>query len=247
MLGLLNELEEADDKAVSLCITPGLPPQQVEDLLEKALVPHAVAPEIAALLARSGTGAILFWGSSRRLLILPPFPVTGKYIAPGYDLEPLRSQLARPFSIALVLLRLGAFSVGGCQGEKLITRKTGTGLGHARHKKGGSSQSRFARHRERQKDFFLERVCGHIRQQLEPYSPSLDYLVYGGAWTTIHSLREQCPFLRQFEDRTLPPLLNISRPRKSVLEAAIGGIWSSSITEWYESEIPSIDSHQAAV
>jgi len=247
VLGFLDELEEANGNAVSLCITPGLPPQQLEELLEKALVPGTIAPDIARLVARSGTGAVLLWGSSRRLLILPPFPLTQKYIAPGYDIEPLRSQLTHHFGIALVLVRLGAFSIGVCQGEKLITSKTGTGLVHARHKKGGSSQRRFERRREKQKDVFLERVCGHIRQQLEPYARSLDYLVYGGAWTTIGSLQEHCPFLRQFDNRTLPPLLSIPRPRKPVLEAAIADIWSSNVTEWYEYETRSVDSPQASV
>jgi hypothetical protein len=245
MLGLLNEIEEAGEEAVSLCLPPGLPRPQVEGMLEKALVPQVVIRDMVEYIARSGTGAFLFWGSSRKFLVLPPFPVTARYIAPGYNIEPLRSQLEENFSIALVLVRLGAYAIGVCQGEKLIASKTGTGLIHARHKKGGSSQRRFERRRENQIDFFLKRVCSHIREHLEPHAQSLDYLVYGGARTTLHSLREQCPFLQKFENRSLPPLLNIPQPRKSVLERAIGTIWSSSVTEWYDSDTPGIDSQTA--
>lgn len=227
---------------MSLCLPPGLPPPQVEELLEKALMPQIVARDITGLVDRSRTGAVLFWGSSRRCLILPPFPVTEKYVTPGYDVAPLRSQLKGHFSIALVLVRLGAYAIGVCQGEKLIASKTGTGLVHGRHKKGGSSQRRFARHREKQIDVFLERVCGHARQQLEPHASSLDYLVYGGARDTIRLLQEQCPFLQQLQNRTLPPLLNIPGPRRSVLEAAVGTVWSSSVTEWHDNQALGIDS-----
>jgi len=234
MLGLLDEFESANDEAMSLYLPPGLPQSQVEDLLQKALVPQAIVQDIAGFATSSWTGAVLFWGTTRSYLVLPPFPVTDKYIATGYDGEPLRSQLEANLSIALVLVRLGAFTIGVCQGEKLVTSKTGTGLVHARHKKGGSSQRRFERHREKQVDTFLERVCSHVRQQLEPYASSLEYVVYGGSRTTIHSLREHCPFLKKFEDRTLPPLLDIPRPRRSVLEAAIGTVWSCNVTEWLE-------------
>ena len=112
--------------------------------------------------------------------------------------------------------------------------KTGTGLVHARHKKGGSSQARFARHREKQIEQFMARVCSHVRQHIEPYARSLEYMVYGGARTTIFSLHKQCPFLSQFEDRILRMLLDIPEPRQAVLEEAIGRIWSSDVIEWCE-------------
>jgi hypothetical protein len=242
MLRFLDELEASSNEAMSLYLPPGLPPPQVEDLLEKALVSRFIVRDITGLVTGSQTGAALFWGTSRRCLVLPPFPLTDKYIATTCDVEPLRSLLEAKFGIALLLVRLGAFAIGVCQGDKLVASKTGTGLVHARHKKGGSSQRRFERHREKQVETFLGRVCGHVRQHLEPYATSLDYLVYGGARTTIHSLQEQCLFLKQFENRTLPPLLDIPGPRRSVLESAIGTIWSSSVTEWYEDPAIRIDS-----
>ena len=238
MRHFLDELEANDDQAVSLFVPHGLTLTKVENLLEKVPATRAVAPDIAELAAGSPTGAILFWGSSRKSLILPPFPITEKCIAPGCGVEPLRSLLNQNLSIAFILVRLGAYAIGICQGEKLIDSKTGTGLVHGRHKKGGSSAQRFQRRRENQAYHFLERVCGHARERLEPYTPSLDYLVYGGARTTILSLQKQCPFLRQFDDRTLPPLLNIPKPRRTTLEQAISDIWSSSVTEWYENEAP---------
>jgi hypothetical protein len=134
-------------------------------------------------------------------------------------------------------VRLGAYSIGILRGTELVDSKSGTGLVHARHKKGGSSQGRFARHRDKQIESFLTRVCGHVREYIEPQAKTLDYLVYGGARTTILLLQKQCPFLNQFDDRSLPMLLDIPEPRKTVLEESINNIWSSRVIEWYEDEI----------
>src|SRR4030042_7207884 len=107
----------------------------------------------------------------------------------------------------------------GCGGGKdLMDGRRGSALVPPRHKKGGSSQARFARHREKQIEQFLIRVCGHVREHIEPRARSLDYLVYGGARTTILLLRKRCPFLNQFDERILRMLLDISEPRKAGLE-----------------------------
>jgi peptide subunit release factor 1 (eRF1) len=167
-------------------------------------------------------------------VVLPPFLIAEEYMANGYDVEPLRHLLSRDLLIALVLVRLGAYSIGVYRGTELIDSKTGTGLVHARHKKGGSSQARFARHREKQIEAFLTRVCGHVREYMEPQARSLDYLVYGGARTTILLLRKRCPFLNQFDDRILRMLLDIPEPRKAVLEKAAVTVWSTDVIEWCE-------------
>jgi hypothetical protein len=236
MLGFLNELEAATSVARSLYLPPGLPPSELEDLLKQALETQATPEALTKLAVSSATGAVIFWGPSRRYLVLPPFPITEKHFAHGYDVEPLRSLLKHDFRVALILVRLGAYAVGLCQGESLVTSKVGTGLVHGRHKKGGSSQQRFQRHREKQIEFFLDRVCVHAREQLEPQARTVDYMVYGGAWTTILSLRKHCSFLEQLDNRTLSPLLDIPEPRKAVLETAIGRAWSTSLAEWHDDE-----------
>jgi len=235
-LDLLDGLEAAGSQAVSIYLSPAVAEPDIRELVANAIPVLDIPAELFGHAASSATGAAIFWGVSRKLFIQPPLPLTERFISPSIDVEPIRSMLGSNFSIALVLVRLGAFAVGVCRGEQLVASKTGTGLVHGRHRKGGSSQRRFERRRENQAREFLERVCGHIRQQLEPYISDLSYLVYGGARTTIQSLKKQCSFLNQFEDRTLPPLLNIHRPRRSVLEEAITDVWSSTIIEWNENE-----------
>ena len=243
-LGLLRELESTPGPGVSVFLVPGTSPDYVKDVLGKALPAADVPEDVAGIATGSPTGAGIFWGPSRKLLVQPPFPLTEQFITSGFDTGPLRVLLEHRFMVALVLVRLGAFAVGVWQGESLVTSKTGTGLVHGRHRKGGSSQRRFERRREKQADEFLERVCGHVRQHLEPHAPALDYIAYGGARTTIRSLQQRCPFLRRFEGRTLPPLLDIPRPRRSVLEEAITSLMSSHVAEWREYDSDEIDTRQ---
>ena len=65
----------------------------------------------------------------------------------------------------------------------------------------------------------------------------LDFVVYGGAQTTILLLRKQCPFLARLEGAILPPLLDIPEPRQAVLEKAARRVWSSSVIEWRDDEV----------
>ena len=234
MLDFLDELALTENKAISLYVPQGTTQDRVESLLGKVFAAGVVPPGVAEATAGSAMGAAFFWSPTQTYLVLPPFPIAEEYVTSSYDVGPLRSLLSRDYLIALVLVRLGAYSIGICRGTELIDSKTGTGLVHARHKKGGSSQARFARHREKQIEQFLIRVCGHAREHIEPHARSLDYLVYGGARTTILLLRKRCPFLNQFDDRILRMLLDIPDPRQAVLEKAVGAVWSTDVIEWCE-------------
>jgi hypothetical protein len=234
LVAFLNDLEKAGDAARSLYLPPNHPLARVENLLRNMMDADEIPSGLSAFCAGSETGAIVFWGGPRKCLILPPFPTEEQYLTFGYDVEPLRSLLQQDFTIGLILIRLGSFAVGVCRGEALITSKVGTGFVHSRHRKGGSSQHRFERRREKQIEQFVLRVCGHVQERLGVHGRLLDYVIYGGARTTILELRKRCSFLLQFDDRTLPPLLDIPEPRQAVLEAAVGKTWSSKIVEWRE-------------
>jgi hypothetical protein len=234
MLDFLDELALTKGKAISVYLPQGTTQDRVGKLLGKVFAAGATPQGLAEAAAGSRTGAAFFWSPPQMWLVLPAFPIVEEYITNGCDVEPLRSLLSRDFLIGLVLVRLGAYSIGICRGTELVDSKTGTGLIHARHKKGGSSQARFARHREKQIEQFLERVCGHVREHIEPHARALDYLVYGGARTTILLLRKRCPFLKQFDYRILRMLLDIPDPRKPVLEKSVSTVWSTDVIEWHE-------------
>jgi hypothetical protein len=233
LLDFLVELAGSPgDEARSLYLPTRLLHTEIENSLKEMLGQPDTLPELAEIAGNSKTGSVIFWSPGVRYLVIPAFPIREEGAFPGFATEPLHSLLKRDYLIALVLVRLGAYAIGICHGENLVSSKVGTGLVHGRHKKGGSSQQRFARHRDKQIEYFLSRVCHHAREQLEPRLQSLDYVVYGGAWTTIQLLQKQCAFLGQLDKHTLSPLLDTPEPRQAVLEKAVSRIWSSTVIEW---------------
>jgi len=238
MLRLLDGLEDAERPAMSLYLPRDLSLPEVEKTLKSPLglgIEEAMS-DIDEAVARSKTGAVIFWGDMAKYLVLPPFPIKERLFSSGYDVEPLRSLLQQELTVALILLRLGAYSVGVFEGEKLISSKVGTGLVHSRHRQGGSSAHRFERHREKQMESFFTRVCSHVREHLEPYIQQVDYVIYGGERHTLLSFRKQCDFLQQFNDRVLGTTLNVREPRRATLETAINQAWSSEVVAWEEDE-----------
>lgn len=227
----LDELEAASDGASTLYLPEGTYSSS-EDLIRKILGMPSIPEDLRSSIIGSKTGSVIFWGKSRKCLVLPPFPLKETCFLQGYDAGPLHSILKRDFTIGLVLVRLGAYAIGVARGDKLVSSKVGTGLVHARHRQGGSSSHRFERHRDKQIETFLTRVCGHAREQLEPYARMMDYMVYGGAWTTILALQKQCAFLSRLKTVSLPPLLTITDPRQAVLESSVEQVWSSMIIEY---------------
>ncbi len=232
----LNEFEEdPDPTAISIYIPSGLSTDEIEDFCNVSST-EEIPSELYHIIADSGNGSAIFMGIRYKYLVLPPFPLRNKTIFSGYYTEPLREIIESEFKIGLVLVHLGSYAVGFCQGDSLVSSKVGTGLVHGKHKKGGSSQQRFQRRRENQAREFLERVCARIQEHLGPHLKDLDYLVCGGPRQTIISLKKQCPLLQSFEDRTLP-LLDIPSPGQKVLETTVNRVWSSYIIEWQEEEL----------
>ncbi len=234
MLGFLDNIENSTAQSYSHYLPPGLPVPEIESLIKDLTLENEVASEITKIVADSATGGVLFWGNVHKCLAIPPFPLQTRIASPGYDVAPLRSLLQQQLLIALILVRLGEYAIGVFEGEKLISSKVGTGLVHSRHKKGGSSQRRFERHREKQIEGFFTRICVHVRSNLEPHTRKLSYVIYGGERNTLRAFRKQCRFLAAFDERTMGLRLNIRKPRQPMLEAAIAEVWSSELIEWVE-------------
>jgi peptide subunit release factor 1 (eRF1) len=236
MLRLLDQLGDAPGAAVSMYIPPDVPVSGIEKALDIAFSAEDVLPDINGAVAHSTTGVVLFWGDQGKYLVLPPFPITEKLFSSGCDVEPLRSLLRKEFIVALILLRLGAYAIGVFRGQQLLSSKVGTGHIHQRHKKGGSSQRRFERGREKQVEYFFGRVCTRVQERLDPYINQLDYIINGGERHTLLSFRKQCEFLGTIDHRTLGITLNVREPKQVTLENAIDEVWSSEIIQWQEEQ-----------
>jgi len=236
MLEFLDGLESQEDlAAITVYLAPGLSAEKIGDVLQNVAGRAVFPEELAGMITSSKNGAALFWGSKQKCLISPPFPLREPAIFNGFITEPLSNLLGVDYTIGLVLVHLGAYAVGLCRGEQLTTSKVGTGLVHGRHKKGGSSQMRFQRRREKQATEFLDRVCQHAREQFESKAQTINYIVYGGPRQTVMQLQGRCPFLGLFQDRVLPPL-DVPDPRREILEKAVIRLWSSRVTEWREED-----------
>jgi hypothetical protein len=234
MLKLLDELDTTPGRAVSLYIAPGVPLPKVEKMLITTPGTQTVFWDVVGEIAKSTTGVVLFWGEYLKYLVMPPFPVEESPVFQGYETGPLRSLIQKDYIIALILVRLGAYAIGVFQGEKLLSSKVGTGLVHARHKKGGSSQHRFERHRDKQIEFFFGNVCSRLQEQVGPYSNRIDYVFYGGERTTIGNFKKQCNYSKNLESHTVETLLNIRKPKQAPLEEAIGIVWTSRVVQWHD-------------
>jgi len=233
MLDYLREMDSTShNTAISIYISHSVENKELDNYLTNIPIPADVSTEISGIILRSATGAVIFQTPELTVVSIPPFPVAANLTVTSLDTGPIRSLLEHDYLLALVLVRLGSYAIGVCRGEELVSSKVGTGLVHGRHKKGGSSAHRFERHRDKQIEYFLTRVCQRSREQLEPYVKSVDYVVFGGARTTIQLLQKQCAFLGKLEIPTLPPLLDIPEPRQAVLKTAVSRVWTSLVYEW---------------
>ena len=235
MLEFLANLTSAPvEEPLTLYIPPQLSPEKLTNIVQRIPAAPEIAKEIYDICTASPNGAVMLWGGEQKKLMIPPFPIHDSVMLAGYETEHLKSLLEQEHIIGVVLIRLGSYGIGVCQGDKLISSKVGTGLVHARHRQGGSSSHRFERHRDKQMETFFNRVCGHVHEQLEPYVKSMDYIVYGGAWETVQLFIKYCPMLAKLDKPILPTLSDTPEPRQAVLEKAAGRIWASTVYEWGE-------------
>jgi hypothetical protein len=224
----------AENCQSTLYLPSGLTSETVEAHV-RAAVGGSVPAQLVSAAQSSSTGACLFSGDALTL-VMPPFPIKERATFSGCEIGTLNSMLEQDAVIAIILVRLGAYAVGVCRGERLLASKVGTGLVHSRQRQGGSSSQRFRRRREKQIEQFLIRVCERVDEHVGSRLEQISFVTYGGAWTTIDLLKKRCPILSQLGDRELPPLLDITDPRQAVLDAAVKRVWSSHIIEWRDDD-----------
>ena len=124
-------------------------------MLLKVLDRGRLLDEVVDKAIKSPTGAAAYYVMGKAYVIWPPFPLTENKVVNGYEPGPLKMILEHDWRLGLVLVRLGHYAIGITTGDTLVEAFAGTGLVHARHHKGGSSSQRFARHREKQMEYFF--------------------------------------------------------------------------------------------
>ncbi len=215
LLRLLDDLDRIppDPQRVTLAV----PARQTLPL--GALPPES--PHLNAVIEhaeRSETGAFIYLGPDVTYVVSPPYPVVAAFHAVGYEIQPLRALINTRPRIAVVLLRFGGYAIGVYEGDRLVESRNDSRFVKNRHRKGGQSQRRFDRIREKQVHELFAHLCEDAAQRLAPHAGTLDWLAYGGDTHTVQSFLKECRFLREFPCRVLPRFLTVPEPRHETLE-----------------------------
>jgi hypothetical protein len=167
---------------------------------------------------QSDTGLVGFRTGAEGLVVVPPFPLPINQLAPDWDPSPLLLLLQAEYTLGVVLLRLGRFSVAVFRGDRLLSSKTDARYVKGRHSAGGTSQLRFQRIREGQIRRMYDKTCEAVQSQFAPYAQKLDYVFLGGERFTLNGFLKVCPYLQRFQRITLGRRLNIRDPKRDTLE-----------------------------
>jgi peptide subunit release factor 1 (eRF1) len=178
----------------------------------------------------SDTGSVLFASADELTFIVPPFPIEAAVDYSELYARPLVELLQRPRTVAVLLVRRGGFSVGLFRGDAVADSKTGQRFVKNRHRKGGQSQRRFDRIREKQVHELFAKACAEAREKLESYEPEIEYVFFGGDRHTLQDFRKECTYFERFGDRVMSRVLLVAGdPRRESLDLAPREIWSSEV------------------
>ncbi len=221
---LLSKLPEDGTPGATQYRPPGEAPAVDETLLgddARRIIEVAVASE---------TGSVLYTHATGATLIVPPFAVESADDYSEVYAGPLRAVLDRERTYAVLLLRLGGFSVGFFRGAALIDSKTDQRFVKNRHRKGGQSQRRFDRIREKQVDELFGKVCETARDTLTPYEREIEHIFFGGDRHTLQAFHKECSYFERFGRRVVRRVLPVpGDPRRASLDAIPREVWSSEL------------------
>ena len=231
----LDGLGAGSGDGVTVYATPASFPSRISGLLSQTVCAEYVediskAAGIEAVVReaeRYGSGAAIFWGGhENKYIVLPPVPiVTDRVLTGKLDTLPLFEMLGRSYTIGVVLMAWGSYGIGVFEGINMVASKVGTGYIHKRHKKGGSSQKRFARRTEEQKMDFLRKVANRTGEIFGSYT--LDYIFFGGNRLILKPLVQECRYLSSEAAKISGRVLDVRYANKETLDKSLSEIMKS--------------------
>ena len=233
---LLDELKASREEYLTLYMKPACFPHYISEVSLAAryrpcldeIGESAKDRAVIQSAQKYGTGTVIFWQpNGKKYIVLPPFPISENMVSIGEPcVSPLCQILEREYAIGVVLVRWGSYAIGIFRGESLIESKVGTGHIHKEHKKGGSSQKRFARRTEEQKKDFLRRVGNRIDERFRNHT--LDYIFFGGNRLILKPLSEESKCLQSQTSHICGRLLDVrGRPDSQALISGLREINTS--------------------
>ena len=184
---------------------------------------------------RNRAGLVVISGPELLLVLTSAFPVPA---SSSGDFGVLKEFGARRRTIALVLLRLGAYAVGVAADGELQITKSDTRYVKGRHKAGGQSQRRFERNREKWVRELFDKACRDAKERFAPFGDGIDHLALGGDRQVLNSFMKRCDALKGLQDRVLPSRVSVDRPNTGALEDATRSLWSWRVHRSPASPVP---------
>lgn len=231
---LLDSWEPAAGEPAScLYVAPGVEGAALESVGPEGQAWLSRLRDLGRRMLESDTGLACLRRGEAGLVVVPPFPIAETRLIHAWDLSPLQAVLAAEYTVGVVLVRLGRFSVAVYHGEELVSSKTDARYVKGRHHAGGTSQLRFQRIREGQARKLHQKACEAVQSQFGEFEP-LDYILLGGERFTLDGLLKECPYLQQRRDNILGRRLNVRDPKRDTLEAVGRMLTSSRVypVEW---------------
>jgi peptide subunit release factor 1 (eRF1) len=191
-----------------------LPPERLGRWLERWAERHGPVAR-----TKYGERAATFHGAGGEVVCEPPFPPLAPSVHRGFEPGPLLEHVRRERTVGVLLVRLGGHAAGVFEGRRLVDSKVGSRLVHARHRKGGSSQKRFARRREGQAREALAAAADNAARILLPRAGELDAVVLGGDRRALAAVLED-PRLEPLSALAVERVLEVADTKLAVLRAA---------------------------
>jgi hypothetical protein len=174
-------------------------------------------------------GAVRIEAPGETITVRPPFGLAHAREYDTVELAPLFEALDEDYLVAVLLVRLGGYAVGVFEGERLVASKVGSRFVKGKHKKGGSSQSRFRRRREEQARALIEEAAEVAASVLEPWRGRVEFVALGGDRKAIDEVLK-VPQLGWLAARALPRFFDVPDPRQRVLERLPYELYAAKLT-----------------
>ena len=215
----LAEISASPNYEKSAYLTSATAAAEADDPVREAM---EALPDLA-------TGTAIFYGSRAAVAIAPPFPIDEELHCDGVEVGPMLDLLSRDVTVGVVLLRLGRYAVGVLENDRLAASKSDTRYVKNRHRKGGSSQRRFERSRERLVRELYDKVCAVTEGVFRPYGDRIEYLLMGGERQTLLAFTKRCAYVQRSGIEVLPRRLEVDRPGKAALDSIHRQVWMSRV------------------
>lgn len=169
----------------------------------------------------TSTRVVVTAGDGTTATVDVPFPPleAGRGDSEGLAVAALIDHVTVRRRIGLLLVRLGAHSVGIAEGADVVVSRTDRHLVHGRNAAGGWSQQRFARRRDGQVRQALRATAADAADVLGGAVSELDGVVLGGDRAALDELRDD-PRLRPVFALASSRVLDVAEPRRAVLDEA---------------------------